>query len=115
MCLQIQETANKTALPRLISVGLESKNVNIAQKLSWAVLRGGTQYDYKREGLLELRPSKVRPKKAKYRYIFGELKLRIKKHNFFLKKSKEKYKVLGVRMKMKRTLKGRILRQSSYR
>lgn len=88
MCLQIQETANKTALPRLIPVGLESKNVNIAQKLRWAVLRGGTQYDYKREGFLELRSSKVRPKKAKYRCIFGELKLRIKKHTFFLKKKK---------------------------
>lgn len=83
MCLQIQETANKVALPRLIPVGLESKNVNIAQKLSWAVLRGGTQYDYKREGFLELRPSKVRPKKAKYRCIFGELKLKIKKTHIF--------------------------------
>lgn len=50
------------------------------------MLRGGTQYDYKRGGFLELRPSKVRPKKAKYRCIFRELKLRIKKHTFFSKK-----------------------------
>lgn len=51
-------------------------------------MRGGTQYDYKREGFLELRPSKVRPKKANYRCIFRELKLRIKKTYIFLKERK---------------------------